>query len=160
MSLTTEQMNEVSGVFQESLAYVLSNLPSKEAQASLKGFLAQLVMQEKPYLLVTQEGLSRVIDLVWTSPGYSDFIMSLSFVFFSRWGHGEEEVSGLCANLARGCAMINRSEKQLDAVPQLLGDRLSDIDAARRLIQANHWLVIVLLVQLFVTVAPQPIDRK
>lgn len=152
-NLTTEEMREAAGVFQESVEHVLKN-QSAEGQKEITLFLANLVYKEKPYLLVTQEGLTHIMQLVWSQPNISDFVMTMSFTFFARWGHSEESVQGLCENLARGCALVVKDLKDLNAVPAQMSERLADIDAARRLIQANKWLVIVLMAQLFVTVAP------
>lgn len=153
-NLTTEQMVEAAEVFREATRFVLSSTPPTERRA-LQEFLASLVIGEKPYLLVTQEGLGRAIQLVWSNPKVSDFVMSVSFVFFARWGHSDEAVEGLCRNLARGVAMVTTDFKDQSAVPQVMGERLSDMVAATQLIQANKWLVIILMFQLFVTAGPE-----
>jgi hypothetical protein len=77
--------------------------------------------------------------------------MKLSFTFFSRWGHPDATVSGLAENLARGAAMVVL-DNSLNAVPKQLGERLSDIDAAQKVLAANRWLMIALMLPLFISV--------
>ena len=154
-NLTTEEMREVSEVFKDSVDFVIGN-QTKETAQELKLFMAGLVMREKPYLLLTQEGIERAMELVWAHANIADFVMATSYVFFARWGHDNDKVQGLFENLARGCALVDdRKElREMNATPIVVRDRLSDIGVTRRLIESNKWLVIVLLVQLFVTVAP------
>lgn len=149
-NLTAEEMVEVAEVFQGSVQHTLSNY-SPEGKASLVVFMVELIVKERPYQLVTPEGIAHAIDLIWTRDGIRDFILRLAFVFFSRWGHSDEEVSALARNIARGVAMIKPNE-QLNAVPRPLGARLVDINAAQSLIDANPWLMIALMIPMFVSI--------
>lgn len=149
-NLNAEEMVEVGTVFQDAVLHVLDTY-EESARPSLQNFMVELILKERPYQLVTAEGIERAISMVWARDGIRDFILKLAFTFFSRWGHSDEEVSGLAANLARGVAMVKPAEPH-NAVPKQLGDRLSDIGVAHSAIHANPWLMITLMIPLFVSI--------
>jgi hypothetical protein len=151
INLTAQEMVEVAEVFQDSFRHILGNMP-EEAQTSMKQLVAEFILKEHPWVLVTPEGLPRAIDLVWAREGVRDFLLSLSFTFFARWGHSDDQVEGLANNIARGVAMVQRGA-QHDAVPAEPGKRLVHIDAAQKVLSANRWLMIALMLPLFITVA-------
>lgn len=158
-NITSDEMREAAQVFLDALQYTLGNMPT-EGQVPIKQFLAQLVIKEKPYLLVTQEGIAHAMELAWSNAAISDFLMRLSFAFFARLGHDDEFVDGLCGNLARGCALVARDPQNLNAVPTAVAERLSDMAAATQLIRANRWLVVILMIQLFVTVGEENNSKR
>lgn len=155
-NLGTDDMIEVGDVFISSFNHVLNNY-SDEAKADLLVFAMQLVTMEKPYMLVTEEGIQHIVAQVFGKEHYRDFIMMLAFTFFARFGRDRAEIEGLASNLARGATLACRTETTrvgLNAVPQSIRDRLPNMETVRELLLANPWLTIVLLIQLFSSIKP------
>lgn len=154
-NLLTAEMIEVADVFQGSFAHVMSNIIG-DAKPVIQNFVTSVVLQEKPYLLVTPEGLTHAINLVFTQEAHRDFIFNLTFVFFSRWGGNEDAVQGLIANVARGATQTYIDNKkqtymdQLCAIPKEISTRLSAYSDVAALLTANKWLLMLLLLQLFI----------
>lgn len=152
--LTTEEMQVLAETFQDSFKFMMTNAIG-ETKKRYTEFSARLVLQEKPYLLVTEEGLQHISGLVFSTPEIRDFILGLSFVFFSRQGFKEGQMDDLARALARGTSSheyITNEEQRLDAIPKAIGSRMLSFNDVFPLLKANRWLMIVLLIQLFINV--------
>lgn len=148
--LSAEQMIEAAAIFQDAVQFVLQHY-GKEVQDKVKGFVSLIILQEKPYLMVTPDGLSRMIALVFSDETYRDFVLTLYFTFASRWGMTMSLYQGLVANLAQGaCPAMERS---LNAMPSDMASRLSTYNDAAQLLEANTWLTMLLMLQLFVSLS-------
>lgn len=155
-NLTTVEMIEASETFVDSLTHVLGNyLP--ESKIAIQTFIAEILLKEKPYMLVSPEGIARIQQQVFASEVHRDFIFTLHFTFFSRWGHTDSSVAGLIGNIARGVAMSNVMDG--NEMPAPIRSRLHTFASAERILLANQWLVIVLMLQLLV-VADLPVLKQ
>lgn len=151
IGLNADEMTVVSTTITESVLGLLGNLAGTEAEATITGFLHHVVLNEKPYMIVTPDGLRQITTVVFTNEVVRDFVLTLSYQFFSRWCESQDAYLQLVQNLSHGCgARYVRSE--WDAMPDVIGDRLVDFETTYTLLQANKWLVIVLLLQNFVSV--------
>lgn len=150
-NITTDAMMEVASVFIESFNHVVSNYVG-ESKNHAKLFTANIILKEKPYMIVSLEGLPHITEIVFGSDANRDFILTLSFTFFSRWGHSEREVYGLINNLARGVS--NANALTLNAMPKDISSRLVSSENAAEILEANKWLIVIILMQLFITVEP------
>jgi hypothetical protein len=150
-NLTTEQMMIVGETFVDSFQFVISNyLP--DSKISIKQFITELVLKNKSYMLVSHEGVPYASNLIFSDESHRDFIMTLHFTFFARWGHLDKDVDGLISNLARGASMMN--VRQLNAMPSDINTRLTDIETTKSLLDANRWLIVILLIMLFISADP------
>lgn len=147
MHLSAEQMIEAAAIFQDAVQFVLQRY-GKEIQDKVKGFVSLIILQEKPYLMVTPEGLGRMIGLVFSDETYRDFVLTLHFTFASRWGMTMSLYRGLVANLAQGACPV--MEGSLNAMPTDMASRLSTYTDAAQLLEANTWLTMLIMLQLFV----------
>lgn len=146
----------VADVFQGAYEHVIGNLVG-DTRIAIIGFVGQVVLKEKPYLLVTGEGLQHAIDLVFCNEQIRDFVLTLSYTFFARLGESSAHVRGLSENLARGVAQgSSASPRSVDycAVPKDLSSRFTPETEALELIESNKWLVVLLLLPLFIQVLP------
>jgi hypothetical protein len=139
-------MHEVGECFIESYKFCMGSYIN-EGKISITEFVAELVLNNKPYLLTTQEGVIHNSMLVFTNDSRRDFIFMLNYVFFSRYGHSDSDIDGLIGNIARGIAMRNKNS----VMPIVLSDRLSDTNTAFNILKDNKWLVIIALIHLFIT---------
>jgi len=143
-------MVEVATVFQEAYQHVLGNNIG-DVKKELIVFVAGVVLKERPYVLVSHEGLPRAIELVFATNTHREFIFNLAFTFFSRWGGDDSDIQALAVNLARGVSQVN-VDKGNNAVPEQYSRRLPSLADIKDLIGVNKWLMIVLMLQLFITV--------
>lgn len=150
--LSTDEMVEVAAVFTESYHHVLSNLATEQRSRIIE-FVARVVLSEKPYLLVTPEGLDHAIGLVFENKQVTDFVLTLLFTFGSRWGMSQDRYSALAANLAFGASPVTQQPNR--AMPDALASRLASFADVYNLLVANQWLVILLLFQSLVSVATE-----
>jgi hypothetical protein len=148
-NLTTEQMQEVAQTFIDSYAHVLANYIG-ETKDNITKFTADIVLRHKSYMLVGYEGLPNITDIVFNNEEYRDFILTLHYTFFSRWGQNEATLRGLIGNLARGVGISNLLE--MNALPKPINSRLLFETTAVEILTANKWLIIILLLQLFIVI--------
>ena len=148
-NLTTIEMVDAAQIFQDSVKHVLSNLVP-ESRMDIQTYIGGIILLEKTYLLPTHEGIPRAIDLVFTKDNYRDFIFNLHITFFSRFGNTENEVSGLISNIARGIGL--RNINPLNLIPNDINNRLINENTAIELLMANKWLVVLIMLQLFISV--------
>jgi len=155
--ISIDEMINVGDVFIKSYNFILSNFVP-ESKKEIQDFTAGLVLREKPYMLVTKEGLPRAVNLVFSNEYIRDFIYSLEFAFFSRWGQSSNHVNGLMEILARGVGLANPDKNNV--TPNEINNRLTDETDAFEIIKHNRWLAMLLLIQLFVTVDPNLINQS
>ena len=147
--LPLERMVEAATVLQDSYQHVLNNIPAAGRESIIQ-FVAKLILSEKPYMLITPEGLSHISELVFSNDPYRDFIFTLSFTFFARFGGPDTDITGLAENLARGAAQVSPN-REGNAIPNQIANRLIEaVDIVPILIN-NRWLMMILLIQLFIT---------
>lgn len=138
-------MADIIKVFVETTEHVLGNYLS-DSHEPVNVFMHQLVLQEKPYMLVTEEGLERIKLLVFGREVIRDFILTLSFHFFSRLAQDTDTINSIASALAMGAAID--SDRYLTQMPDAIRDRLETFDRIQALISANRWLMVILLIQL------------
>jgi hypothetical protein len=148
--LTTEQMVVATSTFQESVSHVLGNyLP--ESQASLKAFVAEMILKEKPYMLVTEDGIKHAMGKVFGLEGYRDFVLMVTFTFFARFGESDTPVRSLAGNLARAVSVSGSgSNNDLSAVPLEMRRRMPSEQDVTATLESNQWLMTLLMLQLCV----------
>jgi hypothetical protein len=148
-SLTTEQMVVATSTFQESFTHVLGNYVGESREHIVK-FVANIILREKPYMLVTEAGLQHAMQIAFgNNDAERDFLLMLTFTFFSRFGETDNPVKALSTNLARGVALGNNND--LNAVPEQLKKRLPIESDAHLVLEANQWLITLLMLQLCIT---------
>ncbi|EKD22609.1 MAG: hypothetical protein ACD_84C00038G0006 [uncultured bacterium] len=155
--LNTNEMQEAAEVFVEAFGHVLGNFLG-DSKSEIKKFAAELILREKPYMMVTEEGIPRIQQMVFIREDYRDFIFTLHYTFFARWGHSANAVDGLIGNIARGVALSNLTT--YSAMPKELATRLPTEENAISILKANNWLVIVMLIQLFVTLSESDLNQN
>lgn len=147
-NLTTEDMIVVATTFQDAHVHVLHNYLVPEERNKLLEFVANVILRERPYMLVTQEGIKHAIDLAFKDDLIRDFVLKLSYVFFARYGNRQTHVHALAANLARGAAMGIKHDYA--AIPDQIRMRLPEPAETTELLENNPWLMVILMIQLFI----------
>lgn len=158
MGLRTEEMREVATVFQGAYEHTITNFVGSEIKAAALQFVAGIVLSEKPYMLVTEEGFARAVLMVFSNEVARDFVLMLGFTFFSRWGGSQEQYVQLIENLSYGAGHVDGAGEYA-GMPVPISQRLTSAQEAAALLQANRWLVVLLLMQLFLVLPDTIIDN-
>lgn len=160
MAFEAEGWKEIGEVYKDSLDFVLANSKafSAEAQAEIHRFLWSFVMIQKPYMLATQKGVQLAVATVFTSEIIRDFVLTLVYVFFSRWGGTSQRFSELTESLAFavGASGFPGAGRGQNAIPKQILEDLPREDLVLPVLQENKWLVVLLLMQLVVAVPALP----
>ena len=158
MSIDVENMQIVAEVFQESFQQLMLSYQGQTAYSKLSQFVTHVVLVEKPYLMVTGEGLSHMIGLVFSDQEISDFVLTLTFNFTSRLGADSAGafMYALAEMLGTNATFDLPSRNEYCAIPTDIVQRLGDRQQAGKLLASNRWLMTLLLMQMFVSVTEQP----
>lgn len=156
-NLTTDEMIRVAEVFTGAFDHTLQ-LYIDDTRAIMRKFAAEILLWEKPYMLLTPEGASHCVNIVFGKELHRDFILMLSYVFFGRFGNDDMAVGALARNLARAATqqvppMTGRQNQEHGSIiPKAIYDRMPNYETATATLVSNRWLMIILLIQLFIVV--------
>lgn len=166
MALTADEWITVGEVFKDSLQFVLSNsrILSAEAQERLTRFVYAYVLVQRPFTITTPQGSQHAVETVFTDEIVRDFVLSLVYVFFSRWGGTNQRFSDLVETLAFAVSAgssgpLGNGVGSRNMIPKQLLEDLPKEEAVRQVLGDNKWLVVLLLIQLVVGV-PVPQEGK
>lgn len=140
-------MVEIAQIFQDSIFHVLMNMLDED-RSIIASDISIILLSEKPYMLLTYEGILRITDLVFSKENIRDFILNLHFVFFSRLGNSKDYINTLINNLAFGISLNSGSE--FNCMPDDISKRLVKETNANDILNGNKWLIIILMIHLFV----------
>lgn len=150
--LTIAEMVDVAVALNEAYEHVLENTYGNSRHVVVT-FCAELVLRRKPYLLVTREGFTDMVSEVFGNDDHRDFLFTLNFAFGSRWGMTKERFSVLVENLAWSLCPVGIGA-EFSGAPAVIAQRLTSPEEVRPLLEANPWLVMILLLQTFIRVSP------
>jgi hypothetical protein len=157
--LNYEQMKEASQAFNEAFEHTMVGHAPEEI-VTLSAMVASIVVTQKSYLLVTIEGLANARDLVFKNAKFCDFVLSVWFVFASRWAHSDETITALAENLARGCTQGSMESRRVQAIPEDYKTRFSSLEEAKGILSANPWMMVLLMFSLSLKITSQVKGRR
>ena len=149
--LSYKQSKSLSNVFVQTAKFVFSNIGFSSKETVMR-FLTTTATSEKPYMLVTTEGVSRAVGIVFTDEVIRDYILTLHSVFMTRWSHNADMYNALLLNLASGTGIGGAKKDTMCALPDSINDRLATADDVYAILKDNSWLVILLLICMHLTV--------
>lgn len=152
-----DDMETVAGAFQEAFKTVLAQYLNEEQLVAVKTFVTKVVVEEKPWMWSSPEGVEHLLDLVMVDELIRDFVMTLAFTFFARWGEASVKFTGLTDALSWGTSADNDNgdDRQLVLMPDVINSRLTQQADVKKYLAANKWVVTLLLIKLFV-IPPGP----
>ncbi len=167
MALNAGDWVEIGEVFKDSLEHVLRNTQALEekSRARIQHYVYHSALYDNPYMLLTMAGVKNAVETVFSDEVVRDFVLRLSFVFFSRWGTSDEKYGQLIDTLAFAVSAdvpTGFSGTQLVpcAIPsQVLAD-MPKSELARSTLYTNKWLSIVLLLQLVIQMPEQAVPKR
>lgn len=143
--MSNKQNTVMSRVFTRSVYFVIKNTSISNLEKVLS-FLSSTVAKEKPYMLVTTEGVEHAIDVVFTDEVIRDFIFTLHATFMTRWSHDSDMYNSLLSNIASGVGIGGYKKDSQSAIPSPLNERLLSAQDAYTVLKDNNWLVMLILI--------------
>lgn len=149
-------MEEATDIFTSSFNHLLSNL-DESANGTVLEFLTLVVGHFNPHVMLSTDNLGSLQLAVFEEPIVRDFVLSLKFLFFSRWvqGRGMAVIEALIDDLALGvsydCGLdkhVNAVDQSANIIPPQLKDALTQYEDSLNVLRANPWIICLLLTQL------------
>lgn len=159
-SFTNDDMETVAAAFQTAFKTVMNQYLSEEQRTKLMQWVTTVAVEGKPWIWTSADGQAILLDMVMVDEFYRDFVMTLTFVFFARWGEANVKFTGLVDTLSWGTASDTASneDKSLILMPEDISTRLTGQVDVKRYLNANKWVVTLMLIKLFVV--PESIPNK
>lgn len=157
MSYTNADTDNVAAAIQSAWKTVESQV-SADTRAKLHEWMMSYIIGEKPYLWASPENLPRIVAMIYGDEIARDFVHTLQFHFFLRWGEASEKFTGLVDVLSWSVGAYGmeserstRSKEDHGAIPEDIRMRLSSREDVKELLTDNPWLVCLLLLRSFVS---------
>lgn len=151
-SFNNDDMETVASAFQTAFQTVMKQYLDENQSKAILAFVSSIAVEEKPWMWVSPEGQDHLLDKVMVPELIRDFVMSLTFTFFARWGEAKVKFTGLVDTLSWGTAAdtVNNEDKQYVLMPEVISTRLTTQPDVKKYLAANKWVVTLMLIKLFV----------
>lgn len=154
---------DVKAVFQDALKQTISNY-SDQARIEISMFIMHVCAQVRPYMLVTEAGAETMSDEVFLNDIRRDFVINLLFNFCPRLSFTNNvnaEFKKLISALTFSLSISDKTDQSgttnqryndKSKLPTEIQTRLPTYDNIQALLDANKWLVMILLMALYISV--------
>lgn len=159
-----ENIIDIRSIFKSALEQTISNYAEK-ARLEISQFILHICGEVRPYMVVTNPGAETLADEIFTNELRRDFIFNLLFNFCPRLSFTEtkKEFSKLIQTFSftlaigdkvsqEGVPDYQNNSPSFNKLPDELFRRLPTRETITGLLEANKWLMIVLLISLYVSV--------
>ena len=160
-----ENTPDIKSVFKDALNQTISNYAEK-ARATISHMILHICAEVRPYMIVTEAGAETISEEIFTVEICRDFIFNLLFNFCPRlsFSNTEKEFSKLVSCLAFTLAVGDRvgninnrpNDGDFNKLPEDISRRLPNHETINNLLEANKWLVMVLMISLYISVEDFP----
>lgn len=145
-------MIDVGESFERALQHVLNNTLGT-TYTNVNGFIADQVLRTKPWMLMTDDGIKTSSETIFGNAELQDFMLELTYTFGAYWGASADKYNQLADVLGTSVGIqvegiLANEIKTRTATPERSIQRL----------QANRWLMVLILMHLFVE--PAMVDGK
>lgn len=152
--LTHDQMEIIGQLFQEANGFCWEGA-GENTKKQMIPFLINRIAADVTPAMMTPTGINRLREQVFGNAQIRDYILKLSYVFFSRWAVSDTAVKALAANLSRGLSQTpyDIEEKSAPVTPEDIMKRLGKREDIHLALISNPWLMIVVMIPLFISAA-------
>lgn len=142
--MNAEEMIEIGTVFNSAFTHVLNNtLGSTKDKVQL--WTTNHVLRNKPWMMLTTNGIEVMQEAVFVDSEIADFIMELNFTFSTYWAASAEKYSALANVLGLACGVQVEGK-----VPKAVVERTVAPNKTVPILEGNRWMMILLLMIAFV----------
>lgn len=157
MSYTNADTDVVAGAIQSAWQTIEAQI-APETRIKLHQWLMNFIVGEKPYLWAAPDNVPRIVQMVYADELVRDFVHTLQFHFFLRWGEASAKFTGLVDVLSWSVGshgldteQTGRRKEDHGAIPEDIRMRLSSREDVKELLLDNPWMVCLLLLRSFVS---------
>ena len=153
---------ELKEIFKEALSQSIASY-SERNRIAIYELLLHICGELRPYMVVTPAGAEAISDRIFSNDIHRDFIFTLLFNFTPRLSIDriEENFAYVVRSLAFGLSNINKinipgyatANEDHIKLPEEVVDRLPTESSIIQLLKSNKWLVMILLINLYMSVA-------
>lgn len=118
----------------------------------IDAFVVNFLLNYQVASIIMPASLDTLVREVFSNKLIRDFVLTLQFNFFTRWGEASVNFTSLTDSLSYGLGLSSDEEGQYSVIPKQLRDALPSQDNVREVLKANKWLVILLVLKTAVTV--------
>jgi hypothetical protein len=141
-------LEHIRSSFLDALAQVTNTFPDRESQAKIIGFILMITSQYNMQAAFTSQGIQRLSKLVMEEQFHRDFVFRMISSFMTRFGSDKENYKYLIENLTTAMNVAG-SDPANSTIPTELQDRLPDAELIRVTLNANPWMVILVMLSLY-----------
>ncbi len=149
-------MLSVETSFRDAYEHTVSNVLDPKRLDEIKLFLAGITTQTSIYMAFTTVGLPELMQNVFRTVGVREFVFNLSMAFNVRLGLTHVERSQLVDILTNAVSILPPNQANADpsviAIPKVVLDNLPSYEDIRELLNANNWLMTIVMVCLYLRV--------
>ncbi len=154
-------LTNIDITFKEALEQTISNYAEK-ARLEISALILHICGEIRPYIVVTEAGAETLADKIFTNDLYRDFIFNLLFNFCPRLSFKDTNnefadlINVFSFTLAVGDAVktsqVRDTNTSINKLPTEITSRLPNSEMIKRLLSNNKWLMMVLLINMYVSV--------
>lgn len=150
--MNSVDMIDVGESFERALQHVLNNtLGTSHTRAAT--YLTNHVLRNKPWMLLTKEGIEEATESVMGDAELQDFVLEVTYTFSAYWGGSVDKYAKLADVLAVSVGIQTES-----SLPNEVKQRTVTPEQAIQKLTANRWLMTLIMFNLFVE--PAMVDGK
>lgn len=154
MGLSAQEMVEVGEMFNDAVMMAFDGQAAGNIEMLLN-YIYTMQKKEVPTTLFSGKlaGTKRLLDLVFNDPAKRDFIMLISFQFYSKFGQTAERYPELVENLAEGIGFVKKPDTNKDPSLVMAGEEylndMPSIEDVKDILTDNRWATIIALMMLY-----------
>lgn len=150
---SNEDMEVVVASMQEAYRHTRNEFDiDPNMREKIDGFVVNFLLNYQVSSIVMPSSLDTLVREVFSNKLIRDFVLTLQFNFFSRWGEAAENFTSLTDNLSYGLGLSSEENSQFSVIPKQLSEALPSQDDVRLILKANKWLVVLLILKTAITV--------
>lgn len=153
MTLDSEQMKDVGACLVQAFNHQIANTFG-QTKHDVMEFIFDVVLRQKPFMMVTQPGYEAIISKIFTVETTRDFVLAMTYNFYTYWAGSDEDHQALAKTLSLAAGYQVPS-----LIPKILTDHMVTTDAAYNILINNRWLCVMMLLPVWLQ-APDPDEEK
>ena len=153
MTLDAEQMKDVGACIAQAFEHQLKNTFG-QTKLDAMAFVYDVVLRQKPFMMVTQQGYEAIVASVFQKDDIRDFVLSMTYNFYTYWASSTDDHESLAKTLALAAGYQVPS-----LIPKQITDYLATVEAAEKILVNNRWLCMLMLLPVWLE-APDPEAEK
>lgn len=147
MALSRQDLLEINTIFTETVDTCMTNISSDDNLTEVKKYLFNVVLDTVPQSLMNDGELATLVKETFSKDIIANFILSLSFSFYSKAFSNEEDIKSFCEILANSISILPDKQNDYLLMPREYITRVYKEGNIYEVLINNKWLVVFLLLR-------------